>query len=69
VKVLALSFLLMIGLVLVSEAFGAHVPKGYIYGAMGFSVFVELVNIRATRRTRAVHLNRTPSVTEIPPEA
>ncbi|HWO26407.1 MAG TPA: TerC family protein [Kofleriaceae bacterium] len=66
VKVLALSFLLMIGLVLISESFGVHVPKGYIYGAMGFSVFVELVNIRTTRRTRAVHLNRTPTVAEIP---
>jgi predicted tellurium resistance membrane protein TerC len=67
IKVLALSFLLMIGLVLISESFGVHVPKGYIYGAMGFSVFVELINIRTTRKTRAVHLNRTPSVTEIPP--
>jgi predicted tellurium resistance membrane protein TerC len=67
VKVLALSFLLMIGLVLVSEAFGVHVPKGYIYGAMGFSVFVELINIRTTRRTRALALNRTPHVADIPP--
>ncbi len=67
VKVLALSFLLMIGLVLVSEAFGVHVPKGYIYGAMGFSVFVEMINIRTTRKTRAVQLNRTPTVAEIPP--
>jgi predicted tellurium resistance membrane protein TerC len=67
IKVLALSFLLMIGLVLVSEAFGVHVPKGYIYGAMGFSVFVELINIRTTRKTRAVHLNQTPTVAEIPP--
>ncbi|MEJ7599576.1 MAG: TerC family protein [Kofleriaceae bacterium] len=66
VKVLALSFLLMIGLVLVSEAFGVHVPKGYIYGAMGFSVFVEMINIRTTRKTRAVQLNRTPTVGEIP---
>ena len=67
VKVLALSFLLMIGLVLVSEGFGVHVPKGYIYGAMGFSVFVEMINIRTTRKTRAVALNRTPHVTDIPP--
>jgi predicted tellurium resistance membrane protein TerC len=67
IKVLALSFLLMIGLVLISEAFGVHVPKGYIYGAMGFSIFVELINIRTTRKTRAVHLNRTPTVAEIPP--
>ena len=67
VKVLALSFLLMIGLVLVSESFGAHVPKGYIYGAMGFSVFVELVNIRTTRRTKILRLNQTPHVSDIPP--
>jgi predicted tellurium resistance membrane protein TerC len=67
IKVLALSFLLMIGLVLISESFGVHVPKGYIYGAMGFSVFVELINIRTTRKTRAVHLNQTPTVAEIPP--
>jgi predicted tellurium resistance membrane protein TerC len=50
VKVLALSFLLMIGLVLVAEGFGMHIPKGYIYGAMGFSVFVELINLRTSRK-------------------
>ncbi|MGE0401185.1 MAG: TerC family protein [Kofleriaceae bacterium] len=66
VKVLALSFLLMIGLVLVSEALGVHVPKGYIYGAMGFSVFVELINIRTTRKTKALKLNQTPHVSDIP---
>ena len=66
VKVLALSFLLMIGLVLVAEGFGAHIGKGYIYGAMGFSVFVELINIRTTRKTRIVRLNQTPDVSDIP---
>jgi len=60
VKVLALSFLLMIGLVLVAEGFGAHIPKGYIYGAMGFSMFVELINIRATRKPRPVALHQVP---------
>ena len=65
VKVLALSFLLMIGLVLVSEAFGVHVPKGYIYGAIGFSVFFEMINIRTTRKTRALRLNQTPHVSDI----
>lgn len=49
-KVLALSFLLMIGLVLITEGFGIHVPKGYIYFAMGFSVFVELINIKINSR-------------------
>ncbi|MDQ3335436.1 MAG: TerC family protein [Myxococcota bacterium] len=67
VKVLALSFLLMIGLVLVSESFGVHVPKGYIYGAMGFSVFVEMINIRTTRKTKALRLNQTPRVSDIRP--
>jgi predicted tellurium resistance membrane protein TerC len=59
-KMLALSFLLMIGVVLIGEGFGFHVPKGYIYGAMGFSVFVELLNIRTTRKTRIVTLNTQP---------
>ncbi len=46
VKVLALSFLLMIGLALVSDGVGFHIPKGYIYFAMGFSIFVEMINLR-----------------------
>lgn len=47
VKMLALGFLLLIGMSLVAEAFGQHIPKGYIYFAMGFSVFIELLNLRA----------------------
>ena len=55
VKVLALSFLIMIGLVLVADGFGQHIPKGYIYTAMAFSVFVELINLWIRRRAeRAV---------------
>jgi predicted tellurium resistance membrane protein TerC len=46
VKVLALSFLLMIGVALIGDALGMHIPKGYIYFAMGFSVFVEMINLR-----------------------
>ena len=46
VKVLALSFLLMIGVALIGDGFGFHIPKGYIYFAMGFSVFVEMINLR-----------------------
>jgi predicted tellurium resistance membrane protein TerC len=46
VKVLALSFLLMIGLALVADGVGFHIPKGYIYFAMGFSIFVETINLR-----------------------
>src|ERR671913_295501 len=49
-KMLALSFLLLIGLALLLEGFDQHIPKGYIYFAMGFSVFVELLNIRVRRR-------------------
>ena len=50
VKVLALSFLIMIGLVLVADGFGQHIPKGYIYTAMAFSVFVEMINLWIRRR-------------------
>ena len=50
VKVLALSFLIMIGLVLVADGFGQHIPKGYIYAAMAFSVFVETINLWIRRR-------------------
>jgi predicted tellurium resistance membrane protein TerC len=46
VKVLALSFLLMIGVALISDGLGFHIPKGYIYFAMGFSIFVETINLR-----------------------
>jgi predicted tellurium resistance membrane protein TerC len=49
VVMLALGFLLMIGMVLIAEGFGAHVPKGYVYAAMAFSVGVELLNILARR--------------------
>jgi predicted tellurium resistance membrane protein TerC len=52
-KMLALSFLLLIGLALLLEGFDQHIPKGYIYFAMGFSVFVELLNIRVRRRREA----------------
>jgi predicted tellurium resistance membrane protein TerC len=51
-KILALSFLLMIGVLLVADAFGRHVEKGYVYFAMGFSLLVELLNIRMTRKRR-----------------
>jgi predicted tellurium resistance membrane protein TerC len=47
---LALAFLVMIGLVLIADGFGFHVPKGYIYAAMGFSVGVEGLNMVARRR-------------------
>jgi len=57
VKMLALSFLLLIGMSLLLEGFGQHIPKGYIYFAMGFSVFVEMINLRVrARATAPVHL-------------
>jgi predicted tellurium resistance membrane protein TerC len=58
VKILALSFLLLIGLSLVADGFGQHIPKGYIYFAMGFSVFVEMINIRVRRKAAPVHLHQ-----------
>lgn len=52
VKMLALSFLLLIGVMLVAEGFGQHLPRGYIYSAMAFSLFVEMLNIKAGARRR-----------------
>jgi predicted tellurium resistance membrane protein TerC len=53
VKVLALAFLVMVGMALTAEAFDMHVPKGYIYAAMAFSLAVEALNIRARAKRRA----------------
>lgn len=52
VKMLALSFLLLIGMMLVADGFGFHVPRGYVYAAMGFSVLVEGLNLLVARRRR-----------------
>jgi len=62
VKMLALAFLLLIGVTLIADGLGQHVPRGYIYFAMGFSVFVEFLNLRAARKRRAepVHLRQHP---------
>ena len=59
VKVLALSFLLLIGVTLVADGFGFHIDKAYIYAAMGFSVFVEALNLRRSRNRKAVELRPT----------
>ncbi len=59
VKILALSFLLLIGTALVAEGWDLHIPKGYIYFAMGFSVFVELLNLRVRGRHAPVELRPT----------
>lgn len=59
IKMLALSFLIMIGVALIAEGLDQHIPKGYIYFAMAFSVGVELLNMRVRRvRTPAVQLRR-----------
>jgi len=57
VKMLALSFLLLIGMSLLLEGFGQHIAKGYIYFAMGFSVFVEMINLRLRRKSKPVQLH------------
>ncbi len=58
-KMLALSFLLLIGVNLVAEGLGQHIPKGYIYFAMAFSIFVESLNLRARNKQEPVHLRET----------
>ena len=62
-KMLALSFLILIGVSLLAEGWGQHIPKGYIYFAMAFSAGVEMLNLRSRRTTPPVHLN-TPYVEE-----
>lgn len=58
IKMLALSFLVVVGVVLIAEGFGHHVPKGYIYSAMAFSLVVEMLNIRMRKRAaQPVHLH------------
>ena len=58
IKMLALSFLVVVGVVLIAEGFGQHVPKGYVYFAMAFSMMVELLNIAMRKRSkRAVRLH------------
>lgn len=59
-KMLALSFLLLIGVALIGEGLSFHVPKGYLYFAMGFSAFVELLNIRIRRRPERPVQLRSP---------
>ena len=66
IKILALSFLLLIGMSLIAEGLGQHIPKGYIYFAMAFSLTVEMLNIRM-RRKRAkvpVRLHNQPAECE-----
>jgi predicted tellurium resistance membrane protein TerC len=58
VKMLALSFLLLIGVSLIGEGLDQHIPKGYIYFAMAFSIFVEMINLRVRAKSAPVHLHQ-----------
>jgi len=69
VKMLALSFLLLIGLALVADGLNQHIPKGYIYFAMAFSVGVEILNLRMRRGKTAVKLRQPYSETPAEKEA
>ena len=61
VKMLALSFLLLIGMSLVAEGWDLHIPKGYIYFAMGFSVMVEALNLRMRQKTEDMPVQLRPT--------
>jgi len=67
IKMLALSFLLLIGFTLIAEGFDVHIPKGYIYFAMAFSIGVELLNIRVRKKkdTEVINLSKKISVSDI----
>jgi predicted tellurium resistance membrane protein TerC len=58
VKMLALSFLVLIGVALIAEGIDVHIPKGYIYFAMAFSVIVEMLNIRIRGARAPLHLKK-----------
>jgi predicted tellurium resistance membrane protein TerC len=57
-KILALSFLLLIGTTLIMEGLHRHIPKGYVYFAMGFSVFVEALNLRVRKHREPVQIHQ-----------
>ena len=58
IKILALSFLILVGVTLMIEGFDVHVPKGYIYFAMAFSCCVEMINIRLRKKSNPVQLHK-----------
>lgn len=59
IKVLALSFLVLIGVALLAEGFDTHIPKGYIYFSMAYALVVEFLNIRLRKKTEPIHLKKT----------
>ena len=58
IKMLALSFLILIGCMLVAEGFHQHIPKGYIYFSMAFAVGVEMLNLRLRKKAKSVELHQ-----------
>ncbi len=62
IKMLALSFLLLIGVNLIAEGLGFHIPKGYTYFSMGFAVFVEMLNLKLRKKSEPVKLRNPPPV-------
>ena len=60
IKMLALSFLILIGTALIADGISLHIPKGYIYFAMAFSIAVEMLNLRLRKRGQPVDLHRHP---------
>jgi len=65
IKILALSFLVMVGVALIAEGFGLHIPRGYIYFAMAFSTVVEMLNIRMRKKAKPVTLHKSIEGKEI----
>ncbi|MDH5246851.1 MAG: TerC family protein [Betaproteobacteria bacterium] len=66
IKMLALAFLILIGVALIGEGFELHIPKGYIYFAMAFAVAVEMLNLRLRKRGQPVRLHKELEATETP---
>ena len=58
IKILALSFLILIGVMLVGESLGHHIPKGYIYFSMAFAFIVEMLNLRLRKKSQPVELHQ-----------
>jgi predicted tellurium resistance membrane protein TerC len=58
IKMLALSFLVLVGVALIAEGWGFHIPKGYIYFSMAFAIGVEMLNLRMRRKAKPVHLRQ-----------
>lgn len=70
IKILALAFLVLIGVNLIAEGWGQHIPKAYTYFAMAFAIIVEMLNIRVRKKIEPVHLRHNyPNAPQVPDEA